>query len=154
MLFIIQIAQYKATWPFMWPFSCSCSSQESAVLAKEQADWSGCNPWKVMHTIGFLNRSILILQKCSCIKKNNLRKFYSKGPCRKNNSRKGYTIWEALPRMVIFFKITPLRSQIQFKYLREKLLLSQKLCYEGSRFLQCFILSTAPHYLWPSKVLW
>ena len=48
-------------------------------------------------------------------------------------------------------QILNLRSQNQ---IRGKLLLSRKLRYfRGSHFLQCFILSTSPHYLLPSKVL-
>ena len=41
-----------------------------------------------------------------------------------------------------------------FYYLSEKLPLCQKLHYfRGSRFSQCFIPSTSPHYLLPSKFL-
>ena len=48
-------------------------------------------------------------------------------------------------------QILNLRSQNQ---IRGKLLLSRKLRhFRGSRFSQCFILSTSPHYSLPSKVL-
>ena len=48
-------------------------------------------------------------------------------------------------------QILNLRSQNR---IRGKLLLSRKLChFRGSCFSQCFILSTSPHYLSPSKVL-
>ena len=48
-------------------------------------------------------------------------------------------------------QILNLRSRNQ---IRGKLLLSRKLCYfRGSRFSQCFILSTAPHYSLPNEVL-
>ena len=49
-------------------------------------------------------------------------------------------------------QVLNLRSRNQF---RGKLLLSQKLWhFRGSRFSQCFIPSTSPHYLSPRKVLW
>ena len=38
--------------------------------------------------------------------------------------------------------------------IRGKLLLSRKLChFRGSRFSQCFVLATSPHYSLPSEVL-
>ena len=47
-----------------------------------------------------------------------------------------------------------LRSQNQFKYFSEKLLLSQNLCYfRGSHFSHCFKLSMALYCLLPSKFL-
>ena len=42
----------------------------------------------------------------------------------------------------------------KFKYFSEKLLLSQKLCFfRGSRFSQCFVLSTVLRCSLPSKIL-
>ena len=48
-------------------------------------------------------------------------------------------------------QVLNLRSRNQ---IRGKLLLSRKLChFRGSRFSQCFKLSTSPHYSLPSEVL-
>ena len=53
------------------------------------------------------------------------------------------------------FNLRPrLSSRIKFKYFSGKLLLPQRLRYfRGSRFSQCFILSTALHRSLPSKFL-
>ena len=79
------------------------------------------------------------LNRSSKLRDNNERK---KHPC--------HTKWFAF-RWFILAQILNRRSRNQ---IRGKLLLSQKLWhFRGSRFSQCFIPSTSPHYSSPSKVL-
>ena len=57
---------------------------------------------------------------------------------------------------ILDFETSRVRSRNKFKYFTEKLLLSQKttiLLSRGSRFLECFIPSTALHYSLQSKFL-
>ena len=53
---------------------------------------------------------------------------------------------------MLYFETSKSNSEVS-KQIRGKLLLFRKLRHLGGRFSQCFILSTAPHYSLPSKVL-
>ena len=80
------------------------------------------------------------LNRSSNLRDNNERK---KHPC--------YTKLCAFRWLISRPQVLNFRSQNQ---IRGKLLLSQKLWhFRGSRFSQCFILSTSPHYSSPRKVL-
>ena len=89
---------------------------------------------------GFIKK-IIVIQKiyfwnCEIIMKE-------KNPCHTNLCAFRWLI--SGPQILI------LRSRNQ---IRGKLLLYRKLChFRGSRFLQCFIIPTSPHYSSPSKVL-
>jgi hypothetical protein len=105
---------------------------------------------KTMDTIGNCQRLVFSLAVSQHMHKiTNLWKFElnRSSKLRDNNNRKK----TPLSREVVYFQILNLRSRNQ---IRGKLLLSRKLRhFRGSRFSPCFILSTSPYYLLPSKVL-
>ena len=121
-------------------------------------------PWKItapllklktVDTIGNCQRPVFSLGVYQH-KITNLWKFEPNrsSKLRDNNDRKKHPCHTKLCAFICLIsrpQILNLRSRNQ---IREKLLLSQKLHYfRGSRFSQCFILSTSPHYLLPSEVL-
>ena len=112
---------------------------------------------KTLDTIGNCQRLVFSLGVSQHMHKiTNLWKFElnRSSKLRDNNERKKHpchTKLCAFRCLISRPQILNLRSRNQ---IRGKLLLSQKLChFRGSRFSQCFILSTSPHYSLPSKVL-
>ena len=112
---------------------------------------------KTLDTIGNCQRPVFSLGVSKHMHKiTNLWKFELNwsSKLQDNNERKKYRCHMKLCAFRCLIsrpQILNLRSRNQ---VRGKLLLSRKLHhFRGSRFSQCFILSTAPHYLLPSKVL-
>ena len=108
---------------------------------------------KALDTVGnCIKTSIFTWCISTYAQNNNLWKFWRNwsSKLRENNGRKIPFVTQVAVLSDAFNLRPQLRSRIQFKYLSEKLLLSQKVCYfRESRFSQ----STALHYLLPSKFL-
>ena len=134
MVFIAKLCLWLVCYGLSWPSSLKAvdtigNCQRLAfTVGVSQHMHKITNLWKFE-----LNRS-------SKLRDNNERK---KHPC--------HTKLCAFRWLISRPQVLNLRSRNQ---IRGKLLLSQKLWhFRGSRFSQCFIPSTSPHYLSPRKVL-
>ena len=108
---------------------------------------------KAVDTIGNCQRPVFSLVVSQHMHKiRNLWKFeLNRSPTfQDNNERKNTHVTRSCVRLDSWFWDLKLRSRNQ---IRRKLFLSRKvLHFRGSRFSQCFILATYPHYSLPNKV--
>ena len=113
---------------------------------------------KTLDTIGYCQRPLFSLGVSQHIQKiTNLCKFELNwsSELRDNYERKKHPCHTKLCAFICMPDFETSSSKLEVsKQIRGKLLLSQKLRhFRGSRFSQCFIPSTSPHYSLPSEVL-